>query len=121
LEHSTLGRHVIVDAWGIDASVLDDLVTLSREMYIAAEQCGATVVGCVHRKFEPHGVTIALLLSESHLTLHSYPEHGYAAIDCYTCGETADPSVAVDYLLDVLRPTHYDIANIQRGTTISKG
>jgi S-adenosylmethionine decarboxylase len=115
VEHNTPGRHVVVDAWGVSSDVLDDLMLLSKVMFDAAERCGANVVGCTHHKFKPCGVTIALLLAESHMTIHTYPSHGYAAIDVYTCGETADPMVAMEYLLDMLKPVRYTMKTLERG------
>jgi len=81
---------------------LNDLQFLKESMLEAADRCGATVVGESFIQFSPQGVTGVLVLSESHLSIHTYPEEGFAAIDCYTCGYTVDPEIACDYLKAVL-------------------
>ena len=99
MEYSTFGRHVAVDAWGVDFELLNNAEFLQAQMVEAAETCGATVLSVQSKQFEPQGATVLVLLSESHLSIHTYPEKGFAAIDCYTCGETVDPQLAIDYLV----------------------
>jgi S-adenosylmethionine decarboxylase len=65
-----------------------------------------TIVACTIKQFEPHGVTVVWILSESHFTLHTYPEHKYASVDCYTCGNEGSPGDAVDRLIELLQPRH---------------
>ncbi|MBE3596368.1 MAG: adenosylmethionine decarboxylase [Hydrogenibacillus sp.] len=101
---STFGRHIAVDVWGVDAERLNDVEWLSEQLVEAAEKSGATILGVQSKAFEPQGATVLVLLSESHISIHTYPEHGFAAIDCYTCGETVDPERAAAHLLDVLKP-----------------
>jgi S-adenosylmethionine decarboxylase len=103
-EYSTFGRHCAVDAWGVNFDLINNAEFLKERMVEAAEACGATVLSVQHQQFEPQGATVLVLLSESHLSIHTYPEKGFAALDCYTCGETVDPEVAIRYLLDVLKP-----------------
>ena len=67
------------------------------------------------KQFEPQGATVLVMLSESHLSIHTYPERGFAAIDCYTCGETVDPQLAIDYLVSVLRPEKVFAKKLTRG------
>jgi S-adenosylmethionine decarboxylase len=57
-----------------------------------------------YKEFSPQGITLLYLLSESHLSFHSYPEKGFVAIDCYTCGETVDPNVAINIIVNELNP-----------------
>ena len=104
LEYSTFGRHCAVDAWGIDFDLIDKADFLRDHMVKAAEKSGATVLSVQAQQFEPQGATVLVLLSESHLSIHTYPEKGFAAMDCYTCGDTVDPEVAINYLLEVLKP-----------------
>ena len=91
--YSTVGRHVTMDLRGAPYEKLNDSVYLKRVMIEAAHRCGATIVGEQFVKFDPQGVTGVLVLSESHLSIHTYPEEGFAAIDCYTCGEHVDPAI----------------------------
>ncbi|WKL03541.1 adenosylmethionine decarboxylase [Paenibacillus amylolyticus] len=104
MEYSTFGRHVAVDTWGVDFNLLNNAEYLESQMVEAAEACGATVMSVQSKQFDPQGATVLVLLSESHLSIHTYPERGFAAIDCYTCGETVDPQLAIDYLVSVLKP-----------------
>ena len=113
---STFGRHVTMDMRGIPFKRLNDLELLKLSMLEAAARCGATVVGECFVQFTPQGVTGVLVLSESHLSIHTYPEEGFAAVDCYTCGTTVDPQVACEYLKDVLGGTVAGYRALQRGT-----
>jgi len=115
MEYSTFGRHVAVDAWGVDFDMLNDSELLQSHMVEAAEACGATVLSVQARQFEPQGATVLVMLSESHLSIHTYPEKGFAAIDCYTCGETVDPQAAVDYLINILKPARTYAKKLIRG------
>jgi len=116
MEYSTFGRHVAVDTWGVQFDLLNDAEFLKRELVEAAEACGATVLGVQAKQFSPQGATVLVLLSESHLSIHTYPERGFAALDCYTCGETVDPQVAIDYLISVLKPERVYAKKMIRGT-----
>ncbi|MFM9280123.1 adenosylmethionine decarboxylase [Paenibacillus jiagnxiensis] len=115
MEYSTFGRHVAVDAWGVSFKMLNDAEFLQTQLVEAAEACGATVLSVQSKQFEPQGATVLVMLSESHLSIHTYPERGFAAIDCYTCGETVDPQLAIDYLVSVLKPTKTYAKKLVRG------
>ncbi|MDB4867433.1 MAG: adenosylmethionine decarboxylase [Cohnella sp.] len=115
MEYSTFGRHVAVDTWGVSFNMLNNAELLQSHMVEAAEACGATVLSVQAKQFEPQGATVLVLLSESHLSIHTYPEKGFAAIDCYTCGETVDPQAAIDYLVSVLKPDRTYAKKLVRG------
>ncbi|GIP45520.1 S-adenosylmethionine decarboxylase proenzyme 2 [Paenibacillus sp. J45TS6] len=115
MEYSTFGRHVAVDTWGVDFDLLNNEEFLQAQLIDAAEACGATVLSVQSKQFEPQGATVLVLLSESHLSIHTYPERGFAAIDCYTCGETVDPQLAIDYLVSVLKPEKTYAKKLVRG------
>lgn len=115
MEYSTFGRHVAVDAWGIRYDLLNDADWLQDQLVEAAEISGATVLSVQSKQFEPQGATVLVMLSESHLSIHTYPEKGFAAIDCYTCGETVDPQSAVNRLMEVLKPERVHAKKLIRG------
>ncbi|MDG0790215.1 adenosylmethionine decarboxylase [Cohnella ginsengisoli] len=115
MEYSTFGRHVAVDTWGVDFDLLNSAELLQSHMVEAAEACGATVLSVQAKQFEPQGATVLVMLSESHLSIHTYPERGFAAIDCYTCGETVDPQLAIDYMVNVLKPKNTYAKKLIRG------
>ena len=80
------GRHVLVDISGASAELLNDLDALEQSLRQAAVTEGVTVLGAMNPAFCPSGVTILLLLAESHISLHTYPEQGRAFFDAFTCG-----------------------------------
>ncbi|MBE7119527.1 adenosylmethionine decarboxylase [Bacillus cereus] len=115
MEYSTFGKHIIVDLWGVDFSLLDDIHFLERHLFVAADHSGAHVLNASTKKFHHHGVTVLVLLSESHLSIHTYPEKNFAAIDCYTCGTTVEPQMAIDYIVNILKPEQMHIKKLIRG------
>ncbi len=110
-----LGRHVLVEAYECNPELLDNIQFLQEVMVEAAVRTGAEVVDVVFRKFQPYGVSGVVVISESHLAIHTWPEYGYAAIDLFTCGETADPWKAFDYLTEVLESKKVTTLEVQRG------
>lgn len=116
MEYSTFGRHVAIDTWGVNFDLLNNAESLKHHMIEAAEACGATVLSVQAQQFDPQGATVLVLLSESHLSIHTYPEKGFAALDCYTCGETVDPEVAIDFMIKVLQPEKHYARKIIRGS-----
>lgn len=115
LEFSTFGRHVAMDAWGVDFQKLNDVEYLTEHLQKAAKACGATVLSVQKQQFDPQGATVLVMLSESHLSIHTYPEKGFAALDCYTCGHTVDPVIAIEYMLEVLQPSKAYSKVLRRG------
>jgi S-adenosylmethionine decarboxylase proenzyme len=110
---STAGRHLIAEYWGCAAS-LDDPTALEAALRAAASAARANVLHALFHRFSPHGVTGVLLIEESHLSIHTWPESGYAAVDLYTCGE-ADPRVAHEVLVAALRASESTMVILARG------
>jgi S-adenosylmethionine decarboxylase len=115
MEYSTFGRHIAIDTWGVDFDLLNNADLLQHHMIEAAEACGATVLSVQAKQFEPQGATVLVLLSESHISIHTYPERGFAALDCYTCGETVDPEVAIEFMVKALKPEKSYARKLIRG------
>ena len=111
----TAGRHVIAELWGCNSDILNDMHGLERLMVTAALESGAEVREVAFHKFAPQGVSGVVIISESHLTIHSFPEHGYASIDVYTCGDRIDPNVACDYITRALGATRRESVELPRG------
>ncbi|RCG21156.1 adenosylmethionine decarboxylase [Sphaerisporangium album] len=109
------GRHVVAQLAGVEGALLDDVVYLEQALHMAAVEAGAKVRQVVSERFEPHGVTVVAILSESHATLHTYPEIGACYVDIFTCGDSADPENAVRVLLTALRPQTHESTTIERG------
>lgn len=116
MEYSTYGRHIALDVWGVDFSVLDDVDFLKQIMIDAAVISRAEVLSFTYKKFEPNGCTVLILVSESHLSIHTYPEEGFAAIDCYTCGMKVDPQIAINYIIEQLKPLKMYTKTLIRGS-----
>ncbi len=110
----TRGIHAQADLWGCSFEVLDDMNRVRSLMLEAARKAQMTVLGEVSHKFEPQGCAVILLLAESHASIHTYPESGYTAVDVFTCGE-GDSEVALEYIVEELRPTHYTSWSVERG------
>lgn len=113
---STYGRHIAMDLRDVSFSKLNDVAFLKEVMLEAAHRCGATVVGESFVQFSPQGVTGVLVLSESHLSIHTYPEEGFAAIDCYTCGYTVDPEIACEFMKAMLGGRVVGYRALRRGS-----
>ena len=108
------GRHLLADLYG--CPVLDDAELIETALRAAAERAGARVIGLhLHHFGEGHGVTGVALLAESHMSIHSWPEHGYAAIDIFLCGARHDPEAALQALADRLAPTRIVRTLVRRG------
>ena len=110
----TIGRHVISELWGCNLTTLNDVNQIEKIFVDAALRSGAEVREVTFHKFAPQGVSGVVIISESHLTIHSFPEHGYASIDVYTCGEL-DPNVAVNYIAEALNAKKQECIEIPRG------
>lgn len=111
----TMGRHVIAELWGCNIDKLNDREAMENVFVNAALEAGAEVREVAFHKFAPQGVSGVVIISESHLTIHSFPEHGYASIDVYTCGDTIDPNVASDYIAKALEAEEKETLELPRG------
>jgi S-adenosylmethionine decarboxylase len=110
----TMGRHVISELWGCDFEKLNDMNFIETTFVEAALRSGAEIREVAFHKFAPQGVSGVVIISESHLTIHSFPEHGYASIDVFTCGDL-NPNVAADYIAVALNAESRENIEIPRG------
>ena len=110
-----LGKHVLIVAYWCDGSVLDDLERLKHHMLESARLIGATIIDNRFHRFSPQGVSGVVVIAESHLALHTWPEHRYAAIDLFTCGSTLDVEPGIDYLKAVLGARTMVVTEVPRG------
>lgn len=113
--NNALGRHILCEAYGCDPEVLNDRQRVEDIMVEAALEAGAEVREVAFHQFSPQGVSGVVVISESHLAIHSWPELGYAAIDVFTCGDTVDPWEACNYLLRHFRAQNTKSTEVQRG------
>lgn len=112
-----LGRHVIAELSGCPFEVLDDVKQVEDIMVNAALDAGAEVREFVFHKFSPQGVSGVVVISESHLAIHTWPELGYAAVDVFTCGENVDPWDACNFLAEMFGAKDINASEVKRGLT----
>ncbi|HHU85501.1 MAG: adenosylmethionine decarboxylase [Pelotomaculaceae bacterium] len=110
-----LGRHVLAEICGCDFDILNDINKVEEIMVNAALEAGAEVRECVFHKFSPQGVSGVVVISESHLAIHTWPELGYAAVDVFTCGERVNPWDACNYLTDHFSAKNMTAKEMKRG------
>jgi S-adenosylmethionine decarboxylase len=110
-----LGQHLLIELYGCDAGTLDDLEHVRQALLHAARLVSATVIEVVSHKFQPCGVTVVVAIAESHLSVHTWPEHGYAAVDVFTCSAEPLNSEVQDYLIETLRATEATSVELKRG------
>ena len=110
----TLGRHLLGEFYGCDRDLLDDVEAVTDLLLAAATAVGATVVAHAFHRYEPHGVSGTLLIAESHLSVHTWPEHGYVAVDIFTCGGL-DPRPGFELIAERLHATSTRQHEIWRG------
>lgn len=107
-------RHLLVEYHGCNRALLDDPKSVEALMRIAAEAAGVTIVASVFHPFAPQGVSGVVVIEESHLSIHTWPEHGYASVDFFTCG-TGDPERAHEVLREGLEATRAEVLVVERG------
>lgn len=110
-----LGRHILVELFGCDKEILDSHELIKEHMVQAAKSAGATVVESVFHRFNPYGVSGVVVIAESHLAVHTWPEYGYAAVDVFTCGEEVDPWDCHKYLVRAFRAQRHESKELLRG------
>ena len=93
-----LGYHVMLELYDCDREILNDRHKIEEHMLMAAKKAGATIIETAFHHFNPQGVSGVVVIAESHLAIHTWPEFGYAAVDVFTCGHTVDTFTAYRYL-----------------------
>ncbi len=111
----SLGRHLMVELYDCDAKILNDVHRVETIMVDAAKSAHARVVDVVFHTFNPHGVSGVIVISESHLAIHTWPEFGFASIDIYTCGTEVNPWIAYNYLVKKFKAKNMTALEMKRG------
>ena len=112
----SLGKHILVELYECDQKLLNSHEKVQKLMVGAAKAAKATVVTSEFHHFNPYGVSGAVIIAESHLTIHTWPEYGYAAVDVFTCGEEVDPWICVKQIVQTLKPKSHTALEMKRGT-----
>jgi S-adenosylmethionine decarboxylase len=116
---NALGRHLLVELQDCNKEALDNLGFLREVMLSAAAACGATVLGESFHRFSPQGVSGVVVIAESHLSIHTWPEYGYAAVDIFTCGTSVQPEKAAKALIEKLGSRNHSLVEIPRGVLVT--
>ena len=110
-----LGRHVIVEFYECESELLNDVVHIEESMIAAAETAGATVINSSFHHFSPYGVSGVVVIQESHLAIHTWPEYGFASVDLFTCGDSVNPWVSNEFLQKAFKSKHRSAVEMRRG------
>ena len=111
----SLGRHIIVEYYDCASEALNDVVHIEKSMEGAAVEAGATIINSTFHHFSPYGVSGVVVIQESHLAIHTWPEYGYASVDLFTCGDTVNPWVSYQILKEKFKAGHGSAIELQRG------
>jgi len=114
-KHSPIGHHYIVEASGCDPKIISDVAMVQQILVKAAEMAGANVWAVSFHKFPPSGVSGVVVISESHISTHTWPEYGYGALDFYSCGDEVDPEKGLFYAVEAFGSSSSHITEITRG------
>jgi S-adenosylmethionine decarboxylase len=110
-----LGRHMLLELFDCDPDAINSLDIVKTAMVEAAKRAQATIVDVVFHEFNPFGISGVVVIAESHLAIHTWPEYRYAAVDVFSCGETLQPQVAVEHLVEQLGAARTSVVELQRG------
>jgi S-adenosylmethionine decarboxylase proenzyme len=112
---SPFGKHILAEYSQCECTFLDSEPDIRSLMLEAATRSGATVVGDIFHHFSPQGVTGVVVVAESHLAIHTWPEFGYASVDIFTCGTRVDPWIGFEYIKEKLQSKRWVSKEIARG------
>ena len=111
----SLGNHVLLELFDCDAGLLNSKKKVGQILRHSADIAKAHVIGDFFHEFSPHGISGILVISESHFSIHTWPEYSYAAIDLFTCGDSLNLQDAIDYLKESFRSKTASVMEVKRG------
>jgi S-adenosylmethionine decarboxylase len=111
----SIGRHFLLELKDCNSKLLDNKEKIEEILVMAAEKSRATVLNTYSHQFTPSGVTTVIALKESHISLHSWPEDNYCAVDIYTCGKLMKPEIAVNFIIKKLKCKNPMVSEVKRG------
>jgi len=112
-QHIYSGIHLIAEFW--NGKIIEDSKKIERILTEAVKRANNTPLEILVHKFQPQGLTGIVLLAESHMSIHTWPEFNYIALDIYTCGNKASPMKALEYLKEQFQPKRCEIRKLKRG------
>ena len=111
----TYGDHYLVDLHDCDSEIIATVKPTEEALLDAATRCGSTIIEYDFHQFSPHGVSGVILIAESHFSVHTWPENGFAAVDIFTSGETMKPDMAIDILKEAFGAGRVNVMKVTRG------
>ncbi|UCF63010.1 MAG: S-adenosylmethionine decarboxylase proenzyme [bacterium] len=118
---NALGRQILAEFFNCNREIINDSAKIELFMKKAALECGATIVSSTFHTFNPHGISGVVVIAESHLAIHTWPEYGYAAVDVFTCGDLVDPQIAIQSLQQNFDAGKIEIKEFVRGEIKDQG
>src|SRR5579862_7029216 len=115
--HPPLARHTLLELCGCDIAMLNDPEALKALLLEAVRRGNGTIVTQVFHTFSPHGVSGVVVIAESHVAIHTWPEHGYAAVDVFSCGSKLDHAVISEWIATGLRAGRVESRELERGAS----
>ena len=112
-------KHLLLELYRCDYEKLNDESFLRCTLNKGAKLANATVLNLISNKFEPQGVTAIALLAESHISIHTWPESNYSAVDIFTCGQNMLPELASKYLIEALKAEEHSLRIIERNPPVA--
>ncbi|MCM2267198.1 MAG: adenosylmethionine decarboxylase [Elusimicrobiales bacterium] len=110
-----LGQHLILELYGCSAKALSSVTFVQDAMVQGARAANATIIDSVFHHFKPHGVSGVVVIAESHFAIHTWPEHGFASVDLFTCGGQTKPWEAFKTVKNLFKATHFSVMKLERG------
>jgi S-adenosylmethionine decarboxylase len=118
---NALGRHLLLELFDCDSDAITNLEAVKGALVEAAKRAQATIVDVVFHEFNPFGISGVVVIAESHLSIHTWPEYRYAAVDIFSCGDVLQPSVAANYLVEQFGAERASVVELQRGMFLTPG
>jgi S-adenosylmethionine decarboxylase len=112
---NALGRHLLIELFDCDLDAINNLDAVKGTLVEAAKRAQATIVDVVFHEFNPFGISGVVVIAESHLSIHTWPEYRYAAVDIFSCGDVLKPEVAANYLVEQFAAERTSVVEMQRG------
>jgi S-adenosylmethionine decarboxylase len=112
---NALGRHLLLELFDCDPDAITNLEAVKSALVEAARRAQATIVDVVFHEFNPFGISGVVVIAESHLSIHTWPEYRYAAVDIFSCGDALNPEVAANYLVEQFAAERTSVVDVQRG------
>jgi len=111
----SLGRHLLLELYDCSSEVLNSLETVKTTLVEAARRAEATIIDVVFHEFNPFGISGVVVIAESHLSIHTWPEYRYAAVDIFSCGSALKPGEAASYLVEQFGASRASCVEVKRG------